>query len=121
MRGCSSWRVPPLSAVAYDQLLPDPQRRQPRARRRWIRWKDRARRSPLRSECEGAHLGEFRLSPPWLTINCFLIRSGGSLVLVDAGFAGKTEHVGRLSDLNARVLILASSASLRRGLRSIAS
>jgi glyoxylase-like metal-dependent hydrolase (beta-lactamase superfamily II) len=49
-----------------------------------------------RAACESAHLGEFRLAPPWLTINCFVIRSGDRLPLVDAGFAGKTEHVGRL-------------------------
>jgi Metallo-beta-lactamase superfamily len=55
-----------------------------------------------RAACETAHLGEFRLSPPWLTINCFVIRSGDRLLLVDAGFAGKTEHVGRLlGNLNA--------------------
>jgi glyoxylase-like metal-dependent hydrolase (beta-lactamase superfamily II) len=49
-----------------------------------------------RAACESAHLGEFRAAPPWLTINCFVIRSGDKLVLVDSGFAGKTEHVGRL-------------------------
>jgi glyoxylase-like metal-dependent hydrolase (beta-lactamase superfamily II) len=49
-----------------------------------------------RAACESAHLSEFRLAPPWLTINCFVIRSGDRLLLVDAGFAGKTEHVGRL-------------------------
>ena len=55
-----------------------------------------------RAACESAHLGEFRLAPPWLTINCFVIRSGDRLLLVDAGFAGKTEHVGQLlGNLNA--------------------
>ena len=49
-----------------------------------------------RAACESAHLGEFRLAPPWLTINCFVIRSGDKLLLVDSGFAGRTEHVGRL-------------------------
>lgn len=49
-----------------------------------------------RAACESAHLGEFRLAPPWLTINCFVIRSGDRTVLVDSGFAGKTEQVGRL-------------------------
>lgn len=49
-----------------------------------------------RTACESAHLGEFRLAPPWLTINCFVIRSGDRTVLVDSGFAGKTEQVGRL-------------------------
>ena len=49
-----------------------------------------------RAACESAHLDEFRLAPPWLTINCFVIRSRDRLLLVDAGFAGKTEHVGRL-------------------------
>lgn len=51
-----------------------------------------------RAACESAHLGEFRLAPPWLTINCFVIRSGDRTVLVDSGFAGKTEHVGRLAE-----------------------
>ncbi len=51
-----------------------------------------------RAACENAHLGEFRLAPPWLTINCFVIRSGDRLVLVDFAFAGKTGHVGRLAD-----------------------
>lgn len=50
-----------------------------------------------RAACESAHLGEFRLAPPWLTINCFVIRSGDRTVLVDSGFAGKTEQVGRLA------------------------
>jgi glyoxylase-like metal-dependent hydrolase (beta-lactamase superfamily II) len=55
-----------------------------------------------RAACESAHLGEFRLAPPWLTINCFVICSRDRLVLVDAGFAGKTELVGRLlGNLNA--------------------
>jgi glyoxylase-like metal-dependent hydrolase (beta-lactamase superfamily II) len=51
-----------------------------------------------RAACESAHLGEFRLAPPWLTINCFVIRSGDRTVLVDSGFAGKTEQVGRLAE-----------------------
>ncbi len=55
-----------------------------------------------RAACESAHLGEFRRAPPWLTISGFVIRSGDRLLLVDAGFAGKTEHVGRLlGNLNA--------------------
>ena len=49
-----------------------------------------------RGACEQAHLGEFRTTPPWLTINCFVIRTGGRTVLVDAGFSGKTEFVGML-------------------------
>jgi hypothetical protein len=49
-----------------------------------------------RAACESTHLGEFRLAPPWLTINCFVIRSRDRLLLVDSGFAGRTEHVGRL-------------------------
>ena len=48
-----------------------------------------------RAACERAHRGEFRLAPPWLTINCFVIRTGDRTVLVDSGFAGKNEHVGR--------------------------
>jgi glyoxylase-like metal-dependent hydrolase (beta-lactamase superfamily II) len=51
-----------------------------------------------RAACESAHLGEFRLVPPWLTINCFVIRSGDRAILVDSGFAGKTEQVGRLEE-----------------------
>lgn len=51
-----------------------------------------------RDACKNAHLGEFRLNPPWLTINCFVIRTGDRTVLVDTGFAGKTEHVGRLAE-----------------------
>jgi glyoxylase-like metal-dependent hydrolase (beta-lactamase superfamily II) len=51
-----------------------------------------------RAACESTHLGEFRLAPPWLTINCFVIRSGGKTVLMDAGFARKTEQVGRLAE-----------------------
>jgi glyoxylase-like metal-dependent hydrolase (beta-lactamase superfamily II) len=51
-----------------------------------------------RAACESAHLGEFRLAPPWLTINCFMIRTSDRTVLVDSGFAGKTELVGRLAE-----------------------
>lgn len=49
-----------------------------------------------RAACEQAHLAEFRSAPPWLTINCFVIRSGGKLALVDAGFGPKTPFVGGL-------------------------
>src|ERR1700722_18832514 len=49
-----------------------------------------------RAACESAHLGEFRLDPPWLTINCFVIRSGDRLLPGDSGFPGRTEPVGRL-------------------------
>ncbi len=66
-----------------------------------------------RAACESAHLREFRLAPPWLTINCFVIRSGDRLLLVDAGFAGKTEHVGRLlGNLNAIGVAPAESTRL---------
>jgi glyoxylase-like metal-dependent hydrolase (beta-lactamase superfamily II) len=51
-----------------------------------------------RAACETAHRGEFRLVPPWLTINCFVIRTGDRTVLVDAGYARETEHVGRLAE-----------------------
>jgi glyoxylase-like metal-dependent hydrolase (beta-lactamase superfamily II) len=51
-----------------------------------------------RAACESAHLGEFRLAPPWLTINCFVILTGDKTVLMDSGFAGKTEQVGRLAE-----------------------
>jgi glyoxylase-like metal-dependent hydrolase (beta-lactamase superfamily II) len=51
-----------------------------------------------RAACESAHRSEFRLVPPWLTINCFVIRTGDRTVLVDAGYARETEHVGRLAE-----------------------
>jgi glyoxylase-like metal-dependent hydrolase (beta-lactamase superfamily II) len=51
-----------------------------------------------RAACESAHRGEFRLAPPWLTINCFMIRTGDRTVLVDSGFAGKNEQVGRAAE-----------------------
>ena len=51
-----------------------------------------------RAACERAHLGEFRTAPPWLTINCFVIRTADKTILVDTGFVGKTELVGRLSE-----------------------
>ena len=38
-----------------------------------------------RAACESAHLGEFRLAPPWLTINCFVIRTGDRLLLIWKG------------------------------------
>jgi glyoxylase-like metal-dependent hydrolase (beta-lactamase superfamily II) len=47
---------------------------------------------------ESAHRSEFRLAPPWLTINCFLIQTGDRTVLVDSGFAGKTDQVGRAAE-----------------------
>jgi len=46
--------------------------------------------------CVEAHLGEHRAAPPWLTINCFLLRCGGKLALIDAGFGPKTPFVGGL-------------------------
>lgn len=49
-----------------------------------------------RTASERAHAGQFRRTPPWLTINCFLIRSGDKVALVDAGFSTKTELVGKL-------------------------
>ena len=42
-----------------------------------------------RAACKNAHLGEFRLTPPWLTINCFVIRTGDRTVLVDFGVRRK--------------------------------
>jgi glyoxylase-like metal-dependent hydrolase (beta-lactamase superfamily II) len=66
-----------------------------------------------RAACESAHLGEFRLAPPWLMINCFVIRGRDRLPLVDAGFAGKTEHVGRLlGNLNAMGVVPADIDSI---------
>jgi glyoxylase-like metal-dependent hydrolase (beta-lactamase superfamily II) len=49
-----------------------------------------------RAACERSQGESFRATPPWLTINCFLIRSGGTLALVDAGYARETEDVGKL-------------------------
>jgi glyoxylase-like metal-dependent hydrolase (beta-lactamase superfamily II) len=51
-----------------------------------------------REACEQSHLAEFRAAPPWLTINCFVIETKDRILLVDTGFAGKTEHVGRLRE-----------------------
>jgi glyoxylase-like metal-dependent hydrolase (beta-lactamase superfamily II) len=51
-----------------------------------------------RAANESAHRSEFRLAPPWLTINCFLIQTGDRTVLVDSGFAGKTDQVGRAAE-----------------------
>jgi glyoxylase-like metal-dependent hydrolase (beta-lactamase superfamily II) len=48
--------------------------------------------------CERSQLAEFRAAPPWLTINCFVIQTKDRTLLVDSGFAGKTEHVGRLRE-----------------------
>ena len=47
-----------------------------------------------RAACESAHLSEFRLAPPWLTINCFVIRSGDRLLLVDADSPGRLSTSG---------------------------
>lgn len=49
-----------------------------------------------RPVCEQSHLVEFRAASPWLAINCFVIETKGRTLLVDSGFADKTEHVGRL-------------------------
>ncbi|WP_413990524.1 MBL fold metallo-hydrolase [Labrys okinawensis] len=46
--------------------------------------------------CEKAHRDAFCIVPPSLTISCFVIRSGGRLVLVDTGFGSKTPATGRL-------------------------
>ncbi len=49
-----------------------------------------------REDAEAAHLGEFRIAPPWLTINTFLIDVGDRLALVDTGYIGQTPEVGKL-------------------------
>ena len=49
-----------------------------------------------RAEIEAAHVGEFRVAPPWLTINTFLIQTPERIVLVDTGFIRETPLVGRL-------------------------
>jgi glyoxylase-like metal-dependent hydrolase (beta-lactamase superfamily II) len=49
-----------------------------------------------RDACIRAHLGGFRSAPPWLTINCIVVRTGGRTALIDTGFSDKTPMVGRL-------------------------
>ena len=49
-----------------------------------------------RAAVEAAHLGEFRLVPPWLTINTFLVQTPERLILVDTGFIRETPLVGKL-------------------------
>jgi glyoxylase-like metal-dependent hydrolase (beta-lactamase superfamily II) len=46
--------------------------------------------------CEAAHRSAGRPTPPWLTINTYLIESGNQLMLVDAGYADITPDAGRL-------------------------
>ena len=54
-----------------------------------------------RAACERSQGESFRATPPWLTINCFLIRSGGTLALVDAGLRNPRAVV-RTLDLRGR-------------------
>jgi glyoxylase-like metal-dependent hydrolase (beta-lactamase superfamily II) len=49
-----------------------------------------------RAAVEAAHGSQFRAVPPWLTVNTFLVRTPGRLVLVDTGFIGRTPLVGNL-------------------------
>lgn len=49
-----------------------------------------------REAAEASHVGEFRSSPPWLTINTFVIQTPERLLLVDTGFIGETPLVGKL-------------------------
>jgi glyoxylase-like metal-dependent hydrolase (beta-lactamase superfamily II) len=49
-----------------------------------------------RTAVEAAQVSEFRTVPPWLTINTFLIETGGRTVLVDTGFGDETPQLGRL-------------------------
>jgi len=46
--------------------------------------------------CEAAHHSAGRPTPPWLTINTYLIESGDQLMLVDAGFADNAPGAGLL-------------------------
>jgi glyoxylase-like metal-dependent hydrolase (beta-lactamase superfamily II) len=46
--------------------------------------------------CEAAHRSAGRPTPPWLTINTYLIESGEHLMLVDAGFADNSPGAGLL-------------------------
>jgi glyoxylase-like metal-dependent hydrolase (beta-lactamase superfamily II) len=46
--------------------------------------------------CEAAHRSAGRPTPPWLTVNTYLIESGEHLMLVDAGFADNSPGAGRL-------------------------
>jgi glyoxylase-like metal-dependent hydrolase (beta-lactamase superfamily II) len=49
-----------------------------------------------RAAVEAAQLSEFRAVPPWLTINTFLVETGGRTMLVDTGFGDETPQLGRL-------------------------
>jgi glyoxylase-like metal-dependent hydrolase (beta-lactamase superfamily II) len=46
--------------------------------------------------CEAAHRTAGRPTPPWLTIDTYLIESADRLLLVDAGYADITPNAGRL-------------------------
>jgi glyoxylase-like metal-dependent hydrolase (beta-lactamase superfamily II) len=46
--------------------------------------------------CEAAHRSAGRPTPPWLTINTYLIETADQLMLVDAGYADITPDAGRL-------------------------
>ncbi len=51
------------------------------------------------AEAEALHQAAFRAIPPRLAINCFLLRMGNRLVLVDAGFGGAIGPLaGHLAD-----------------------
>ncbi|HEX4765880.1 MAG TPA: MBL fold metallo-hydrolase [Lichenihabitans sp.] len=46
--------------------------------------------------CEAAHRANFRPTPPWLTVNAFLIETADRLMLVDAGYGNTIPEAGRL-------------------------
>jgi glyoxylase-like metal-dependent hydrolase (beta-lactamase superfamily II) len=46
--------------------------------------------------CEAAHRSAGRPTPPWLTIDAYLIETADRLMLVDAGYADITPDAGRL-------------------------
>jgi glyoxylase-like metal-dependent hydrolase (beta-lactamase superfamily II) len=46
--------------------------------------------------CEAAHRAAGRPTPPWLTIDTYLIETADRLMLVDAGYADITPDAGRL-------------------------
>jgi glyoxylase-like metal-dependent hydrolase (beta-lactamase superfamily II) len=46
--------------------------------------------------CEAAHRSAGRPTPPWLTIDTYLIETADRLMLVDAGFADLGQDAGRL-------------------------
>lgn len=55
------------------------------------------------AKCEQAHAAAHAPTPPWLTIDTFLIDAGGRLMLVDSGYAGAGPSVGKVVSNLARL------------------